>query len=515
MDKGAHGLVLAGLNPAARALGLQLGQAHADACAMAPALVSEPLEPGQAKAALRRLALWAQRYAPLTACDPAEPGLEGLWIETTGADHFFGGEAGLAADLVHRLSQAGAQAQVGVAGTPGAAWALARYAPPGAALAAPGEEAQALAGLPVEALRLSADAVRLLKRFGLRRIGDLYPLPRAALTRRFRGRAGGLVVKRLDQALGRVAEPLTGELKAPVHFAHRVFMEPILNSEGVALWGARLVGELCAKLESQGLGARRLVLTGFRNDGRTTAFGAALGLASREPAHLIRLLRERGWERLDVGFGLDALRLSAPVTEPLRLAQLDSLGRSRAEEVDKALAGLVDRLGAKLGEGAVLRPVAYESWLPERAERLSPYAVETAVPGGRTDAPRPILLLTRPEPIDALAELPDGAPARFTWRRVSRRVARASGPERLSPEWWRPSAEGARPARVRDYYRIEDEAGGRYWVFREGLYDTRPTNTVAPDSPDSENPPDSPDSPDSEIPRGPPAPSWWMHGLFP
>jgi len=506
VERDSRGLVLAALNPAAKALGLRLGQAHADACALAPSLKSERLKPGQAQDALRRLALWAQRYGPLVALDEGfsgqggYSGMEGLWIETTGADHLFGGEAALLADLTARLTRAGVAVQVGLAGTPGAAWALARFAGPNAALAASGAEESALAPLPVEALRLAPAAVQLLGRFGLRRIGDLYALPRAGLARRFRGE-GRQVMQRLDQALGRLPEPLTGETAAVTHYAHRVFAEPILHTEGVAQWGALLALELCAKLDSEGLGARQIVLTGFRNDGGATWCSAALGLASRDPDHLIRLLRERGWARLELGFGLDALRLSAPVTEPLSASQSDgladhvSLGREEAAdpETHRAMAALIDRLTARLGETAVLRPICRESWTPERAERLVPYAAPppTASSSKAPAQPRPILLFTPPEPIEALAEAPDGAPARFTWRRVSRRVARASGPERLAPEWWRRPSARDRPAAVRDYYRLEDEEGGRYWVFREGLYG-------APD-PDHENP----------------TPSWWMHGLFP
>jgi len=500
VTRGPRGLVLAALNPAARALGLRLGQAHADACALAPALKTEPVKPGQAEDALRRLALWAQRYGPLVALDQGFAGegdylgLEGLWIETTGVDHLFGGEAALLADLTTRLARAGAVAQVGLAGTPGAAWALARFARRSPAIAPPGAEESALARLPVEALRLSPAALQLLGRFGLRRIGDLYALPRAGLTRRFRGEAGMQVMQRLDQALGRLPEPLIGEVAPAAYFAHRVFAEPILHAEGVAQWGERLVHELCAKLEAEGRGARRIVLTGFRTDGRTTWFSVALGMASRDPEHVIRLLRERGWARLDVGFGLDALRLSASVTEPLTLSQTSLAARRTTDpETHRAMAALIDRLTARLGEAAVLRPVWRESWTPERAEGLAPYtAASPPASSQKPEAqPRPILLFNPPEPIEAVAELPDGAPARFTWRRAARRVARASGPERLAPEWWRRPSARARPAAVRDYYRLEDEDGGRYWVFREGLYG-------ATDSDHDGRPP-----------------SWWMHGLFP
>ena len=86
-----------------------------------------------------------------------------------------------------------------------------------------------------------------------------------------------------------------------------------------------------------------------------------------------------------------------------------------------------------------------------------------------------------------LAELPDGVPARFVWRRASRRVVKAEGPERLSAEWWRtPSSQAKRP-RTRDYYRVEDEAGRRYWLYREGLYGREDADHV---------------------------PTWWIAGVF-
>lgn len=490
VEKGAHGLTLSGLNDAARALGLRHGQAHADACAIAPVLVSAPAEADRDRAMLKKLVLWAERWSPAVAVDANMPELEGLFLDVTGAAHLWGGEAGLLADIRTRLAGAGITARAALAGTAGAAWALARFTAHEDPIAPPGQERAALAALPVEGLRLSARAAQLLGRFGLRRIGDLYPLPRAGLARRFRGAEGLEVVGQLDRALGTVAEALACEQRPAAYRAWRVFFEPITVPEAAALQAEPLVRDLCAALERDGMGARRVLVTGFRVDGRATLLEAALGTASRKPEHILRLLRERGWERLDLGFGVDALMVSATAAEPLGAVQTDSqAGTVQADAA--ARAALFDRLTARLGAEAVGRPELRESWIPERSEGLADPSAPFLSQLQCDDPPRPILLLPTPEPIEAMAELPEGAPARFTWRRVARRVVRSTGPERLSPEWWRTSAGskfGGRPERTRDYYSLEDAEGGRYWVFREGLYNRE----------DSER-----------------EPGWWMHGLFP
>jgi len=486
VDKGVHGLTLSGLNGAARRLGLRHGQAHADACAIAPDLVSAPAEPDRDRAALKALALWAERWSPAVAVDADPPELEGLTLDVTGAAHLWGGERRMLADIRDRLARAGITARVALAGTAAAAWALARYTAHEDPVAPEGCEREALAALPVEGLRLSPRAAQLLGRFGLRRIGDLYALPRASLARRFRGAEGLEVVGRLDQALGGVAEARACEQRPPAYRAWQAFAEPVTVNEAVALRAEALVGDLCAALERDGMGARRVVVTGFRVDGRATVLEAALGRASRRPAHILRLLKERGWERLDLGFGIDALMVAAAAAEPLHAVQADSEA-GPAEADAAARAALFDRLAARLGEAAVGRPEQVQSWIPERSERLCPASGPPA-PFAETpdEALRPLLLLPSPEPIEALAELPEGAPARFTWRRVARRVVRAAGPERLSPEWWRQGGD-RRAARTRDYYRLEDAEGGRYWVFREGLYGREDADR---------------------------APGWWMHGVF-
>jgi protein ImuB len=509
VERTAHGLILSALNPAARRLGLAMGQGHADACAAVPHLTSTPAEPHRDNTALKRLALWAERFSPLVAMDATPPGLEGLLIDVTGAAHLFGGELALLTEIERRLASAGVEARCAMADTSGAAWGLARFSGRSITLANEGETRDALASLPIAALRLAPPAIKLLARLGLKRIGDLYALPRSGLARRFQGPDGLAVVQRLDQALGDTAEPLIPERPLPRYRVWRVFAEPMIEAEGAAFWLPDLAEGLAGQLERDGMGARHIRLTAFRVDGRTTALEAILSHPSSKPGHLIRLLKETGFEKLDLGFGADALMLSALTAEPMTVRQVD-MEDGADETAADALATLVDRLRARLGDTAVRRPVFHGSWLPERSERWTPIRNLSLDPGAPAPTgPRPILVFHPPEPVDAIAELPDAAPARFTWRRVAHKIVKSAGPERLSAEWWTPAALrlGAvdEPPRTRDYYRVEDEAGRRFWLFREGLYGREDVSI-------HNAPKAQPKDPDVPLPR---APTWWLQGIFP
>ena len=460
---------------------------------MIPHLICKPADVEADARALTALAVWAERWSPSVSVDPMTEGREGLFLDVTGATHLFGGEAALLAQIHDRLAGAGAHARVAMAPTPGAAWALARWGGEGgqaSAIATDETVRDRLAVLPVEALRLDDRTLIQARRFGLKRIGDLYPMPRAGLARRFRDGGGVGLVQRLDQALGFAGEALTPVRPPPKYRAWQTWMEPVGDIEGVQARLTDLAADLSAPLVRDGQGAKALTLTGFRSDGGTTCLSVRMGRPGRDAGIWLRLFREAGLGRLELGFGLDALMLTADAVEPMTARQgaLDSEAEAKQAE---SLAVLIDRLTARLGEDRVLISEPVDSWIPERAERWRPALGRLfAVPGG-TDGRRPLLLLDPPEPVEAMAELPDGAPLRFTWRRLSRRVTRADGPERLSPEWWRPRPDD-RQVRTRDYYRVEDDEGGRYWLFREGLYGREYSG----------DPEDR-------------APSWWMHGMLP
>lgn len=483
--------IIHALNPAARATGLRRGQTQADALAMIPHLICKPADIEADARALTALAVWAERWSPSVSVDPAGEGLEGLFLDLTGATHLFGGEAALLVQIRERLAEAGARAKVAMAPTPGSAWALARWGGTESGGIAGDETARGLlAPLPVEALRIDDRTLGQARRFGLKRIGDLYPMPRAGLARRFRDGDGVGLVQRLDQALGFAGEALTPVRPPPKYRAWQAWMEPVGDIEGVEARLAELVADLSAPLVRDGQGAKALTLTGFRSDGCTTGLSVRMGRPGREAGVWLRLFREAGLGRLELGFGLDAMMLTADAVEPMTARQGALENEAEAKQAE-SLAALIDRLTARLGEDRVLTPEPVDSWAPERAERWRPALGLRPTARQSTDARRPILLLDPPEPVEALAELPDGAPVRFTWRRLSRRVTRSDGPERLSPEWWRPRPDD-RQVRTRDYYRVEDDAGGRYWLFREGMYG-REYSGAAEER----------------------APSWWMHGVLP
>lgn len=498
VESGVHGLTIQAVNAVAVREGVLPGTPLADARAALPGLLSAPLEREADRRALLKLVRWAGRYGPSRHVD----GEDGFWVDVTGVAHLFGGEEALLDDVIGRLSAFGVTAFAGLADTFGAAHALARFGcPQGAAwaLALPGETQPAIANLAVEALRLEGPSVLLLKRLGLRRIGQLFDIPRDSLARRFRSKdAAAAVVLRLDQALGLRKEPLRAMRTPPVLSVMRPFAEPLISSEAIENTVAVLCDALAEALCEKDLGALGIRLSLFRADGTSAEMRASLSAPSRDGRHIMRLLKEK-LSSVDAGFGIDALRLDA-----LRVDRRPARQEGFAEAGGGTDAGdLIDRLSNRFGADAVLRLATRDSHLPERAEvrvpALSPlqydFKYEPPWPYGgasRGEPKRPAFLLPRPERIEVLAEVPDGPPARFTWRRVERRVVRADGPERIAPEWWRHigAREGAPPARPRDYYRIEDQEGATYWVFRHGLFGGAQEEDEAP------------------LPR------WYLHGMF-
>lgn len=444
--------VLAAVDEAARASGLRPGMSAAHAQALVPDLPLVAAAPEEDAAALTRLALWCIRYAPVVAPDPPD----GLLIDSVGAAHLFRGEAALLADLAGRLRAGRIGARLALADTIGCAWALARHGTGG--IVAPGRQAEALAGLPVAALRLSPACAASLAEVGIERIAQLAATPRAALRLRF----GAEAIHRLDQALGSEPEPLTALQPPDLPRVTLKFAEPVGDPDDLRRIIATLCSRLVPELERRGLGARRLDLVFRRVDRMSQAIRIGTARPSRAAEHLARLLGER-LALVDPGFGIEEAVLTASRVEAMTARQ--SVGRPMAEAGAEAdIAGLVDILRTRLGPARVFRLAPVESDIPERAvARVSP----VADPTGTTwppDLPRPARLLAPPEPVTAMAEIPDAPPLFFVWRRVRHRVVKADGPERITGEWWVADAEaGTR----RDYYRVENPEGERFWLFRD------------------------------------------------
>lgn len=478
--------------PAAIAAGIRVGMALTQARALVPGLRIDPADPQGDRVDLERLAhSLARRWSPSVTL----AGEDLLFLDLTGVAHLHGGEAQMLRRLHALLARAGFASRIAVADTPGAAWAFARFRPETLLLCPSGEHGAWLAPLPVEALRLEGDALDLLHRLGIDSIGQLAALPRAPLVRRF----GTTIAARLDQALGRIPEPVTPVTPPePIAVTQR-FAEPIATPEAIAHWLGDLVHRLAEALAEAGQGARRIGLVADRVDGVPQRIGIGLARASRDPAHLLRLLARR-IDSIEPGYGLDAMALHLLRSEPLGALPVDE--RLDAETVPD-LAPLIDALATRIGMGRLWRMQAVESDVPERSatalppldppERAAPTLKADDVrqldrnaplPPWHPDWPRPIRLLRRPERLDhVVAALPDQPPRRFTWRGERHEVVRADGPERIHGEWWKRAAE---THATRDYFRVEDERGRRYWLFRQGDGERSVTGDL----------------------------SWYLHGLF-
>ena len=480
------GVRIVAVNGAAEAAGVAPGMTLANARAVAPGLATTEADPAGERRTLAAIAVWCGRYTPWTAADGG-----GVWLDITGCAHLFGGETGLLEDLKGRLKSQGFAALAAAADTPGAAWAVARFSAHGgnAMVIIPSgkeETRTALASLPVAGLRLAPAAAEGLGRVGLRRIGDLFELPRAPLAKRF----GEVLTRRLDEALGTVEEPILPHRSPSPVRARLAFANPIKHGPAIAGAARHLLAELCRRLEAAHQGVRRLELTLYHTDGSRDRTAIGTSRPMRDAAHLEHLFRDK-LEGLDPGFGIEVMVLAAAAVDPLPPTQsgLRVFGRGTADGVSR----LIDRLANRLGAAGVVRLHAPPSHLPERACRALS-AAHTMNPAAsmedRPVQPRPLHLLLWPESINVIAPTPDDPPAVFHWRRARYRVARAEGPERIAPEWWREAPEDAPAAerRVhdysRDYFRVEDTQGQRFWLYREGLY--RPDR----------------------------APRWYMHGLF-
>lgn len=443
------------------------GQGLSDARAKAGGILqARPLEADKDARALRRLALWAMRYAPAVAPWGIENGADGFFLDITGAAHLFGGEEALLKDLGKRLRQFHLTARCAIAGTPGAAWALSHHASALPLVLPDGKEKEALGPLSLKALRLSSVTHEALHRLGFKRIGMLIDAPRAPFAARFEKE----LLTRLDQALGLSPEALHYIAPPPAYHARRSFLDPIFTQEIVIAAARKLLAHLVPALERDGVGMRSLRLDLYRVDGEVQQLDLGLAAPTRDPLHVIRLIAlkldslTRG---LEAGFGFDCISLSVTSAETMQSEQGDLASPGDGQEDTKNHARLLDALRQRLGSDSVRQLKPIESHIPERAEMpVKADSAKTSWPLHDTDRTRPPLLLPQVEPADVMAQIPDGPPRRFRWRGKVHSVTATRGPERIAPEWWRSSAL----ALTRDYYCVENETGQRFWLYREGLY---------------------------------------------
>ena len=474
------------LDDAAAQFGLTVGLPLANARAICPQVAVYDADEAADADALNAITEWCDRFTPLVALDPPH----GLFLDITGCAHLFGGEAAMMKLVCGILTVQGFAVSGAIAGTAVCARALTRYVH--GRIVRDGEEADAVRPLPVSALGADMTLVTGLRRAGLKTIGDVAERGRHEITARF----GAPFTALLEQALGERDAPISPRKPLPDYIVEKRFAEPVVTEALISATLSGLAGTLVAAMAKQGKGARRLEACFFRTDGAVRTITVDTGQVVIKADVIDRLFRERLGalsDPLDPGFGFDLIRLSASRTEIVVQHQRDL--DANVHDNDE-LAALIDRIAARLGGKRVVVHLPQDTHIPERAVWAAPAqhhlaAAAHAIWPARVESEpplRPLRLFDRPEQIKVIAQVPDGPPARFVWRRATHAVVRAEGPERVAMEWWRAGSA----VLTRDYFRVEDEEGLRFWLYRDGLYDR-----------------------EIEQKEGKPVPpNWFMHGLF-
>lgn len=416
---------------------------HSDARAFCPDLRSRPADLLADRRFLHVLRRWATRYCPWVGLE----GADGLALDISGAAHLWGGETAMIADMRQRLARGGLSVRIGLADTRGAAWALAHYSE---GVAAPEQALAAIGRLPVAALRLEEDTGIALQRLGVRSVTDLAAVPRAPLSRRF----GPDLLLRLDQALGRQPESITPLADAPHYGVRLTLPEPIGLCQDVMAGTSRLLDQLCDRLKAHEMGARVLCLTLRRVDQDSQQVELRLARPLRDANRILPLF-ERGIGAVEAGFGIDQMRLEAVKTEHLPAQQISHVTAGQKDRLDD----LITRIGARIGLENIQRFLPADSHIPERSYLIAPAAYSEPEGGWFARRPRPSRLFP-PEPIAGTGPRP---PERFRWRRMGLTIGRATGPERIAPEWWLED-ENWRSG-LRDYWHVQTRQGRRLWLF--------------------------------------------------
>ncbi|MFP5439081.1 MAG: Y-family DNA polymerase [Bacteroidia bacterium] len=441
------------VSAAAAKKGIQPGMVLADCMAIFPELEMLETEPGRAEKLLAALAEWCILYTPFAAVDLPD----GILLDSSGCDHLWGGEAAYLDHIKKKLGGYGYTVRIGIADTISTAWAVARFGDT-PAIINPGQQREALRSLPPAALRLDATILARLKKLGMRHIGSFMDMSPSVLRRRF----GPELLKRIAQALGQEMEWVIPVKPIEPYQERLSSMEPIASATGICIALQELLETLCLRFEAEGLGLRKALFKAYRVDGTLQQIDIGTGHPSRNTQHLFRLF-EHKIATLEPALGFELFVLEAPKTEPVTHEQAAIW--NAASQNNRKVAELLDRITIKMGPGAVSRYLPAEHHWPERSARQAIPLWEKPAIAWRTDLPRPVHLLPRPEIISVTAVLPDNPPLLFRHKGALYTVAKADGPERVEQEWW--LSDGL----YRDYYVIEDEKGARYWVFRSGPYD--------------------------------------------
>lgn len=450
-----HGrMIITATNQVAEMRGVSNGMVLADARAIVPDLEVLDDKPDVPEQLLKRLGEWCIRFSPVVAIDPPD----GLILDSTGCSHLWGGDSLYTEYIKQRLNKRGYDVRVAMADTIGVAWGVARFANEPLVIP-PDCHTEALLDLPPEGLRLEEAVVDRLHKLGLHQVRQFITIPRSSLRRRF----GQQFIMRLDTALGNELETLHPIVPVEPYEERLPSLEPIITATGVEIALNQLLETLCQKLQHDQKGLRQAVFTCYRVDGKITETGISTSRPSHSARHLFKLF-EINLQSIDPGLGIELFILKAPVVEN-HLPCQEKMWEGSAGLKDMRLAELIDRLTVKVGPQAVSRYLPDEHYWPERSFRKASSLEENLALEWSKDKLRPLHLLSRPERIEVSAPIPDYPPMLFRYKGKVHNIVKADGPERIEREWWLEQGQH------RDYYRVEDEEGQRYWLFRAGHYD--------------------------------------------
>ncbi|MCF3109557.1 DNA polymerase Y family protein [Niabella sp. CC-SYL272] len=441
-------------SPVALKKGINPGMVVADARAMLPELKIFHDKPGVEQKLLHTLAEWSLRFTPVVALDLPD----GLLLDISGCPHLWGGEARYLADIKTKLAGLGYNVKAAIADTIGCAWGVARFGTD--EIIPAGKQYEAIAALPPMALRLDPSMVEKMRRLGFYRNDSFMSMPATVLRRRF----GQALLIRLDQALGQAIEPLQPVFPAVIFQQRLPCLEPVRTRAAIDMALKTLLEQLSVQLLKEHKGLRTAIFKAYRVDGQVQEMSIGTNRAVRSVPHLLKLFEQK-IDTIRPGLGIELFILEAPVVDELTVEQETLWAALGDGDGNSELANLLDRIAGKVGEKAISRYLPTEHYWPERSYKTAQSIDEPAATEWRDDRPRPICLLPVPEAIKVTAPIPDYPPMLFIYQGKIHKVRKADGPERIEREWW------LEQGLVRDYYVVEDEEGGRYWLFRSGHYD--------------------------------------------
>ncbi|MXV50142.1 DNA polymerase Y family protein [Pedobacter sp. HMF7647] len=446
-------MMVAAASPPAQLQGVFAGMAAADAKAFVPGLKVFDNRPQLAAKLLKALGLWCIRYTPIVSIDHPD----GLMLDISGCAHLWGGERAYLKEIVNRLRSKGYDARAAIADTIGTAWAVSRFGKLTPIIKS-GDEVNALLSLPAASLRLEPAIIQRLQKLGLHKISSFINMPRSVLRRRF----GDNLVLRLSQALGQEPEFIQPLQPVEPYEERLPCLEPIRTASGIEFAIHRLLEMLCKRLSEEGKGLRTAILKCYRVDGKIIQAEIGTNRPTCTIRHIFKLF-ELKIPQLEPALGIELFVLTAPKVEDADIVQ-EVLWAGNPGLEDTALAELLDRISGKVGSDTIHRYLPAEHYWPERSFKIASTVAEKSTINWRTNKPRPVQLLPRPEPVDVTAPIPDYPPMVFRYKNEVHHIKKADGPERIEREWWLDKGEH------RDYYYVEDEQGRRYWLFRSGHY---------------------------------------------